>query len=342
MIRPADRHQARRRPPATGARWKRHPRCVLGAGMCRRAVTSLAVAALASALAAVPCRGEDSPAQAARSLLVAGTTVEQTVVAVGAYGHVLSSPDNGVTWEVAAVPTAATLTGVCFPDARHGWAVGHDALILHSDDGGRTWARQFQGADLDAPLLSVLFLDDRTGFAVGAYGQFLATTDGGQTWSQRRIIDQDRHFNRITVGPAGTLYIAGEQGTLLRSADRGASWQRIASPYDGSFYGILPLTPQALLAYGLRGRIYRSDDNGDHWQLVPVDPRVLLATALRLRGGAIVLAGGARVFLVSRDEGHSFSVWGTAMTTPVAELIEAPDGRLLALGETGVTPLPSP
>jgi photosystem II stability/assembly factor-like uncharacterized protein len=293
-------------------------------------------------LAAALGRGADSPAQAARSLLLAGTTVGDTIVAVGAYGHILRSPDSGETWELAAAPTTVTLTSVHFPDAQHGWAVGHDALILHSDDGGRTWARQFQGADLDAPLLSVLFLDAETGFAIGAYGQFLSTADGGQTWTQRRIIEQDRHFNRITAGPAGTLYIAGEQGTLLRSTDRGVTWQTIASPYDGSFFGILPLTPRVLLAYGLRGRIYRSEDNGDTWQLVPVGPRVLLATAVRLRGGAIVLAGQARAFLVSRDDGHSFAAWATAMTTPVAELVEAPDGRLLALGESGVTPLPAP
>jgi photosystem II stability/assembly factor-like uncharacterized protein len=320
----------------------RHPGGGPVTGFCRRAAASLAIGILALGLTTVAGRGADSPVQAARSLLLAGTTVEKTVVAVGAYGHILCSPDNGATWEVAAVPTAVTLTGVCFPDARHGWAVGHDALILHSDDGGRTWARQFQGTDLDAPLLSVLFLDARTGFAVGAYSQYLATADGGQTWIPHRIIDQDRHFNRITVGPAGALYIAGEQGTLLRSTDRGVTWQRLASPYDGSFYGILPLTPQALLAYGLRGRIFRSDDNGDHWQLVPVEPRVLLATAVRLRSGTIVLAGQARAFLVSRDGGRSFASWTTTMTTPVAELLETPDGRLLALGETGVTPLPAP
>ncbi len=308
----------------------------------RRAASRLAVGVLAAGLAAALGRGADSPAQAARSLLLAGTTAGDTIVAVGAYGHILRSADSGETWEVAAAPTAVTLTSVHFPDAQHGWAVGHDALILHSDDGGRTWTRQFQGADLDAPLLSVLFLDAETGFAIGAYGQYLATADGGKTWTPRRIIEQDRHFNRITAGPAGTLYIAGEQGTLLRSTARGATWAPIRAPYDGSFYGILPLTPQVLLAYGLRGRIYRSEDNGDNWQLVPVDPRVLLATAVRLRGGAIVLAGQARTFLVSHDDGHSFAAWATAMTTPVAELVEAPDGRLLALGETGVTPLPAP
>lgn len=307
-----------------------------------RGLARFAFGALATWLAVAPGRAADSPELAAQSLLLDAQTIGSTVVAVGAYGHILRSADDGRTWEVAAVPTMATLTSVHFPDAQHGWAVGHDAQVLHSGDGGRTWTRQYQGPDLDAPLLSVLFLDAETGFAVGAYGQYLSTTDGGRNWNPRHIIDQDRHFNRITVGPAGTLYIAGEQGTLLRSTDRGATWQAMDSPYGGSFYGVLPLSPEVLLAYGLRGRIYRSDNDGDSWQLVPIGPQGLLATAVRLRGGAIVLAGQARTFLVSRDGGRSFAPWTTAMTTPVAELVETAGGRLLAFGEAGVTALPEP
>jgi photosystem II stability/assembly factor-like uncharacterized protein len=297
---------------------------------------------LAASLAVASGGAADSPVLAARSLLLNAQVAGHTIIAVGAYGHVLRSVDDGRTWEVAAVPTLVTLTAAHFPDARNGWAVGHDAQVLHSADGGRTWTRQYQGSDPDAPLLSVLFLDAENGFAVGAYGQYLSTTDGGRTWTPRRIIEQDRHFNRITVGPAGTLYIAGEQGTLLRSTDRGAAWRAIPSPYDGSFYGILPLGPEVLLAHGLRGRIYRSENNGETWQLVPVAPRVLLATAVRLRSGAIVLAGQARAFLVSRDDGRSFAPWAAPLTTPVAELVETADGRLLAFGEAGVTALPEP
>ena len=302
----------------------------------------LAAAIVAAGLAAAPCLGGDSAALAARSLLLGSQTVGTATFAVGAYGHILRSTDDGRSWQLGAVPTAVTLTEVSFPDAQHGWAVGHDALILHSEDGGHTWTKQYQGPNPDAPLLSVLFLDRATGFAVGAYGQYLSTADGGRTWSARSIVAEDRHFNRITAGPSGTLYIAGEQGTLLRSRDRGATWQAIESPYDGSFYGVLPLSDTALLAYGLRGRIYRSENDGADWSLVPVAPRVLLATAVRLRGGAIVIAGQARIFLVSRDEGRTFTPWTTAMTTPVASLVETAGGQLLALGEVGITVLPQP
>jgi photosystem II stability/assembly factor-like uncharacterized protein len=303
----------------------------------------LHIGLLAALLAAVPSPAADpATALAARSLLLDAQSIGSIVVAVGASGHILRSTDSGANWELVPAPTQATLTGVSFADEQHGWIVGHDAVILRTEDGGRTWTKQYQGEDLQVSFLDVLFLDTQTGFAVGAYGEFLATADGGRTWTSRRLIEDDYFFNRISRGPGGTLYIAGEHGTLLRSTDRGLTWAPIRAPYDGSFYGILPLGPKLLLAHGLRGRIFRSEDDGDTWELVPNEQRVLLATAARLRTGLIVAAGQGRTFLVSRDEGRSFAPWSPGLTTGVAELLEAPDGQLLAVGEAGVTPLPAP
>ena len=58
-----------------------------------------------------------------------------------------------------------------FPDAKTGWAVGHDSVILKSTDEGKILNRSIplQGT---APLMDILFVDDKTGFAVGAYGLF--------------------------------------------------------------------------------------------------------------------------------------------------------------------------
>jgi hypothetical protein len=55
-----------------------------------------------------------------------------------------------------------------------------------------------------------------------------------------------------------------------------------------------------------------------------------------------VLAGQARAFLVSRDGGKSFAPWAPGLTTGIAQLLEAPDGTLLAFGEAGVSILPTP
>ena len=276
-------------------------------------------------------------------LLLDGALAGPAVVAVGERGTILRSTDLGHSWTGADTSATATLTGIAFaPDGLHGWAVGHDALIFATTDGGRTWRRQWQGENLQDSFLDVLALDSRHVIAVGAYGLFVTTDDGGQTWRRRKLSDDDFHFNRLTRGPTGTLYLAGERGTLLRSADAGDHWDRIDSPYDGSFYGILPLGPKALLAYGLRGRLYRSPDDGATWTLVPNAQRVLIATAAALDHGVIVFAGQSRSLFVSRDGGATVTLWTPGFTPAVAELVRLPDGSLLALGEAGAAVLPQP
>jgi photosystem II stability/assembly factor-like uncharacterized protein len=287
-----------------------------------------------------PARAADL---AARTLLLDGAWAGPELVVVGERGTILRSADNAQTWKPATVAASATLTGVAFaPDGRHGWAVGHDALILHSTDAGHVWQKQWQGENLQESFLDVLAIDERHVIAVGAYGLLLATTDGGHAWARRKVLDDDYHLNRITRGPTGTLYLAGEHGTLLRSTDGGAKWTRLATPYDGSFYGVLPLAPRTLLAHGLGDRLFRSADDGVTWEAVPKPQPGLHATALKLQSNFLVLAGLPRALLVSRDYGRTVAPWPSAFDKAVAELLELPDGSVLALGEAGATILPKP
>jgi len=279
-------------------------------------------------------------AESPRVLLLDAALAGSEIVAVGEGGTIVRSADSGGSWTPASSFTTATLTGIAFaPDSLHGWAVGHDALILATSDGGRTWQKQWQAKNLELSFLDVCALDAQRVFAVGAFGLFLATTDGGKNWTTRRVLDDDMHLNRITRGPTGTLYLAGEHGTLRRSTDAGATWTRLDSPYDGSFYGILPLGPRTLLAYGLRGRVFRSTDDGDGWEPIKIDRPMLIVAALKIKSGALMLAGQSRALFISADDGATFSPSPINFSSAIAELVEAPDGTVLAFGEAGATRL---
>lgn len=278
-----------------------------------------------------------------RMLLLDAAFAGTDLVAVGERGTILRSPDNARTWQRVPSGTRTTLTGIAFapePGATTGWALGHDALILATTDGGRTWSKQYQGDDLEESFLDVAALDSTHAIAVGAYGLFAETRDGGKTWTRRKILLDDAHLNRIARSPAGVLYLAGEHGTLFRSADRGETWQLIPAPYDGSLYGVLALDARSLLAYGIEGRVFRSVDEGATWTPVSTPAKVLLATATQLKGGAVFLAGEARTLLASADSAKSFVPAPTTLPTAIAELIALPDGNLLALGEAGATIIP--
>jgi photosystem II stability/assembly factor-like uncharacterized protein len=298
-------------------------------------IAALAFVLLGRALAA-------SPPPAARGLLLDATLNGHVILAVGERGAIIRSVDSGETWETIPSPTRATLTGIAFGTPLSGWAVGHDGVILHTRDGGETWSEQFRADDPETVFLDVAAMDSTRALAVGAFGRAYGTRDSGRTWSPLKIIEDDHHLNRISPGAPGEFYVAGERGALLHLSALTKEPGVLASPDAVSFYGVHRLPDDAMLAYGLRGHLFRSEDRGGSWQEIKSPQPALLATAVTLRSGVVVLAGQARAFLISRDSGRSFQSWEPPITTAVAELLEAPNGLLLAFGEAGVTRLEPP
>lgn len=197
---------------------------------------------------------------APRSILLGIATAGPRLVAVGQRGHVLLS-DDGTAWRQIAVPVDAMLNRVRFRDERTGWAVGHDATILATRDGGETWALQHFSGEGRA-LYDVLFLDGGRLVALGAYGTYLVSADDGQTWEPRAfaLTELGQHFNAVARLGDGSLLIAGERGLLARSNDSGDSWALLDSPYTGSFFGVLPAGDKGALVFGLRGNVYVASD----------------------------------------------------------------------------------
>ena len=260
------------------------------------------------------------------ALLLDAQRAGARLVAVGERGYIFASDDEGSSWQLVASGVSATLTGVAFADERLGIAVGHDATILRSEDGGRSWQQVFSAPDQLRPLLDVAFIDAARVVAVGAYGAYFESFDGGRTWAERQIVDGDRHYNAVARLADGTLMIAGEAGTLLRSADQGGNWETLPPAYAGSYFGILPLVRGGVLVYGMRGTLLRSDDRGDSWQTVPGGGAgSLFGGGLTVDGG-IVLVGQNGLVLGSRDGAASFvrlpvagsRLWTAAAALPVA------------------------
>jgi photosystem II stability/assembly factor-like uncharacterized protein len=283
------------------------------------------------------------------SLLLDGAAADGLTVVVGERGHVLTSHDDGLTWAQKPAPTRATLTAVYLHDRELGWAVGHDAVILRTRDGGESWERVYHDPEEERPFLDVWFRDDRHGYAIGAYGYFLVTEDGGNTWEPQEIgtgeeeeVDEfygggfDYHLNHLARSAAGRLFIAAEAGTIYRSDDGGESWVTLSSPYDGSFFGSLPLDGDALLLYGLRGHLYRSEDAGESWTKLETSTTAMITDGVRLGDGTIVLGGLSGTLLVSRDGGNEFTLIQRDDRLGLSSIVPAAGGGLILVGEGGV------
>ena len=279
---------------------------------------------------------------AATSLLLDAAMAGARIVVVGQRGHILVSDDNGASWKQARVPTRALLTAVHMHDENTGWAVGHDAVILRTDDGGDTWRLMHRAPEEERPLLDVWFRDKDTGFAVGAYGYFLATRDGGKTWTSRAISKDDFHLNEIVPAGAERLYMAAEAGVAYRSDDGGNTWHELRSPYTGSWYGALVLDEDRMLLLGLRGHLFLSEDGGESWTQVATGTTATLTDAVRLPSGLVLLTGLEGILLTSRDGGRTVSTTRLASRQGISSVLALADGTVLLTGEFGVRRLPRP
>ncbi|WP_254074233.1 YCF48-related protein [Burkholderia sp. S171] len=197
------------------------------------------------------------------------------VVAVGEHGIVLLSDDGGRTFRQAKqVPAAATLSAVYFVDSRHGWAVGQWGVILATIDGGENWTLQRSDTSVDQPLFSVYFKDANQGWAVGLWSLLLATDDGGRNWHVSKLPPPpgggkaDRNLFKFFGDRSGTLFIAGEQGTVLRSRDAGATWEYRQTGNKGSLWTGTAAADGSIFVGGLLGHLYRSHDGGDTWTAI--------------------------------------------------------------------------
>jgi photosystem II stability/assembly factor-like uncharacterized protein len=296
-----------------------------------------------------PALSQDSPGGgersllmplAEKSLLLGGDYADGRAIVVGERGHVLISDDDGRSWRQVQVPSRATLTGVHLHDGRLGWAVGHDATILRTRDGGESWERVYHDPDEESPLFDVWFFDADSGFAVGAYGLFLATSDGGSTWDRRTLGEyDDYHLHHVARSATGRLYMAAEAGVIYRSDDDGKEWVSLPSPYEGSLFGTLPLDGDALMLFGLRGHVFRSEDAGESWEEIETGTVATINRGLRSSDGSIVLVGHQGTLLLSDDEGRSFTRRELPDRRALATVMRTDDDGWITIGDRGVARL---
>ncbi len=312
--------------------------------------------AMPAAAPAAPVKPRPSEilALTAKGLMLDVVNTGKHLIAVGDRGTVIVS-NNGSDWAQVQVPVRSPLTAVSFADEMHGWIVGHDAVILATTDGGKTWLMQNFAPELEKPFLDVIALDASNVIAFGAYGLLFKTSDGGTTWAALEapeIRADELHFNGATRLNNGSVLAVGEQGMLGLSSDGGATWTKLSSPYDGSYYGALPLGDGGAVVFGLRGNAFKTADvKAGAWTQINTDTVASFFGGAALPDGGVALVGlaGAVVTLDAADKATKLRVkvrgkdaLGKELDKDVTGSFSAATafaGGLLVVGEQGVQSL---
>lgn len=270
------------------------------------------------------------------SLYLGISTNKSKVIAVGERGHIAISSDYGSSWQQAKdVPTKSTLTAVSvFKD--NIWAVGHDTVIIHSADAGKTWKVQFEDKDRQMPLLDVLFINESDGFAIGAYGTYLTTNDGGKNWNDGLIsVEQDLHLNKIIRVDEFKFFVVAEAGNAYRSYDAGKTWENIELPYLGSMFGAASFNNQ-IITYGLRGNVLVSNDFGETFVQLDSPVQDSLFGSVNTINNKLLIVGANGAVLQYKNNSLNKIIIPNS-DGDYTGLLSIKDGKLIFIGESGIS-----
>jgi len=342
-------------------------------------VAAVGSSSLAAQLPDVTDQKSVLSAQASHATLLAISRAGERLVAVGERGIVVLSDDSGRTWRQVQVPVSVTLTAVQFVDAHQGWAVGHSGVILHSLDGGESWTLQLDGrraaqlelrdAQLsaqeavaeedvqrrliaaqrlvddgpDKPFLALSFRDTTHGLVVGAYGLAMETDDGGVTWhSWMGRIPNSKGLHLYAIAQADNeYYLSGEQGLLVRSLDGGKHFEKLDSPYEGTYFSVALEPGGSVLVGGLRGKVFRSRDQGRSFEAMSNAAPVSLSSATRI-GQQVVWVNQAGGLLSSSSDSPGLQLLAAPAGPALTAVVDAPDGSLVGVGFAGISRLSVP
>ena len=139
------------------------------------------------------------------------------LVAVGAFGVIRTSDNNGATWTKRISGTVEKLNDVTWSGSQF-VAVGEEGTILTSAT-GETWTKQ--NSRIDHDLTCVTWSQQRSLFAASGAGSVILTSPNGVDWTVRTYGTTDY---LLDIAWSGTQFMAvGTYGIIYASPD-GITW----------------------------------------------------------------------------------------------------------------------
>jgi len=273
--------------------------------------------------------------QALRGPISGIASQNRRAVAVGPRGIILLSRDGGFNWVQLTAPVSADLTTVRFGAGNTLWILGHDALVLRSDDDGETWSRVMDGRTL-FELLS------------RHYG---AMADAGNEEARRVLQDIEMAvkqsatpgvlaypFLDIGVNERGEGFLVGAFGLLLRTTDDGRTWEPWIERADNGrrmhLYAIEASPDGGWFLAGEQGLVRRLDRDTARFKTVemPYQGTYFGITAGNSKLIAYGLRGNA---FISRDGATNWSSLAIGSDASLVAAFDLGAGRLVFVTQTG-------
>jgi photosystem II stability/assembly factor-like uncharacterized protein len=169
-------------------------------------------------------------------------------------------------WQVVSLPTESTLQDVGFTgDLNHGWAVGSQATILETKDGGKTWQeKKLELGEQNYRFTSVSFAGDE-GWITGEPSILLHTTDSGASWSRIPLSEKlpGAPDTIVALGPQ-SAEMATTVGAIYQTKDSGKTWKAMVAEAVGVVRNLSRSDDGKYVAVSARGNFFSTWEPGQN------------------------------------------------------------------------------
>jgi photosystem II stability/assembly factor-like uncharacterized protein len=269
--------------------------------------------------------------------------IDADTVVAGGGCQLRRSDDAGATWRaLPAVPATrcpASVRSFSFVNEQTGWVLRSDGSVGRTDDGGATWAARaaLPGTAATGGTLApadIAMASDTTGFAI-AGGTLYRTTDGANTWAQAAT--SQASLNGL-YADGDTAYTVGDNNTILKSTNTGASWTPIDTGDTPSFNltrvdCVGANANRCLFATREGDRLLRTGNGGGSFTVVTPSASHMRAVAFNTTQAAVTV-GEAGATALSANGGTDWTPVGSVLPGTLTRL-RAGSGAVYATGTDG-------
>lgn len=246
-----------------------------------------------------------------------------------ALSHPLAAQPLG-SWERVVHRTEFTLWDVAFADTLRGSVVGDYGVIMRTTDGGHSWTQQLSSDQF--AFRNIHYFDDSVGVAAGFRGTFHRTTDAGASWTRIPLPDERTYPGMAVIG--STVWLSGEEGSILKSTDRGSTWTALASGTDVMLNSISFADARNGWCSSVQRTLLHTTDGGATWSEQPLDS-FLPVTTVRARSPQECWLAGYHGLVMRTTDGGTHWQRIPAYETDYVRLVFDVDGRGWAVGKRG-------
>lgn len=184
----------------------------------------------------------------------------------GDNGIALRTANSGANWTSLNPPAENAIYGLHFFNNTSGYAVGENGFMAKTADSGVIWEKLSVGGTSER-LRDLVFFNTLTGLVIGQNG-FLARTEDGSQWQKVTVPTTEDLFDLDTLD-LNSAIVVGNNGTILKTVDRGVSWSKINLTETKNLAAVEFLDESIGFIAGEKGLMMMTRDGGLTWTNMP-------------------------------------------------------------------------